>query len=188
MFQPITIDTKALDNVLQTIAKKLGKDYPAFTLRVARRAGLRLEERVSEYPPKQTGVPLPATYTRTSMAKKAYKRPDGHVVRPGDQFQSKFKSQKAQGGFFVRVYRGDISIPYKRTGTLGKSITSTVERRGDDVIIRIGSNLDYAQPVIGSPQAPYFKDYWTPLQDNVENAIDDVREGIFNDVFEYLGI
>jgi hypothetical protein len=80
---------------------------------------------------------------------------------------SKFASQKQQGR--VALLFRERAIPYRRTGTLGKSITSqTLPDFVGGVIVLVGTNVQYAPYVIGkTEQADYHKGNWTPLEDDV---------------------
>jgi hypothetical protein len=131
-------------------------------LKAGQAAGVAAESVVSPYPT-ATGKPLAVWYTR--------QRKDGTT------YKSKFKSAKQQGYVMALAARG--LIPYKRTGTLGRSITS--EARNASVIgvdIVIGSNRKYAPLVIGKPpqQSHYHQGNWTPLADNVERNVQTIAD------------
>jgi hypothetical protein len=68
---------------------------------------------------------------------------------------------------------------YRRTGQLGRSISTKVQALNDIVVGEIGTNLDYAPHVIsseatpnGGPQAWMHKDRWWTLQGVVDGAMD----------------
>jgi hypothetical protein len=114
--------------------------------RVARKIGAAAEASVSAYPP-PSGKPMPAVYDR--------------IDAQGNPYKSKFK-------------RGEIRIPYRRTGRLGASITSDIEVKSADASAStfVGTNVAYAPYVIGTPgampgQAPYHTGTWTPLEDDL---------------------
>jgi hypothetical protein len=139
--------------------------------------GVVAEKQVSPYPP-QSHAPLPKKYLRSSIV-------------DGELFYSKFESQRHQGKVFSLIAAG--VIPYRRTGQLGRSITSDVTGVSPvDVTVSIGTNTDYAPLVIGDPetqQSPYHRgvttqgmDFktrtagayqmgaWTPLQVDMERG------------------
>lgn len=74
---------------------------------------------------------------------------------------------------------------HRRTGTLGRSITTRVEDAGDGVKGVIGTNVSvktessgYAQYVIGDPQAWMHQGRWWQLVKEVEKHSDDVVNAI----------
>jgi hypothetical protein len=68
---------------------------------------------------------------------------------------------------------------YRRTGQLGRSITTRVEPGDDSIVGFIGTNIEYAQYVIDKDeQAWMHKGRWWNLQDVVENNLDKVTEYI----------
>lgn len=141
---------------------------------VGKRMGVAAESVVSQYPP-QTRKPLEKVYTRTSVA--------GKKTRP---WKSKYKSDKQQ--FYVtQVLAKNGSIPYRRTGTLGRSITSqVVQATPVSVSVAIGSAIPYAKYVIGAPpdQSKYHEGNWTPLVANIEanlSKINTVAQETLND-------
>lgn len=128
----------------------------------ARAAGAAAEAEVSEYPAKKNFT-LPKYYTRTDAF--------GRTVRP---YKSKFKSA-AQQYFVVVVLGKKGKIPYRRTGTLGKSITSRITSiTPTGATVAVGTNVPYGPRVIGTPaQGQYFhhRGTWTPLETNIQNAL-----------------
>lgn len=128
-------------------------------VRAGNEAAVVLEEGISPYP-ETTGNELPLFYVRT--------RKDGTTYR------SKFKNKKQQAK--VMQLARDGKIPYKRTGTLGKSITTQVKKAGrGKVRISIGSDRDYAPYVIGDDQeqSHYHRGNWTPIVEDVDAALPD---------------
>jgi hypothetical protein len=129
-------------------------------LNAGRKVGVAAEGLVSAYPP-ASGNPLPLYYTRT------------HVSGPdkGKQFTSKFKSQAQQRLVMALVAKG--KIPYRRSGTLGRSITSVPALAGSGVVIvHVGSNLSYAAYVIDKVmQSHYHIGTWTPLPDDIQRGL-----------------
>jgi hypothetical protein len=110
--------------------------------------------------PAPSGKPLKAVYAR--------RRRDGTV------YKSKFKSERQRYKVMGMVAKG--LIPYKRTGGLANSMTSTVEAldsAGNGVIVTVGTNKPYARFVIDLPppggnQSRYHDGTWTPLRTQIE--------------------
>ena len=114
-----------------------------------KRMGVAAESVVPPYPP-ASGKPLPKIYNRQR--------------KDGSSYLSKFKNAAMQGAVFALVNAG--KIPYKRTGMLGRSITSGIaDLTGSSVTVKIGSALKFAPLVIGddTQQAPYHKGTWWQL-------------------------
>lgn len=125
-------------------------------------AGVAAESVVSPYP-QASGKPLALFYTR--------RRADGST------YLSKFKTMKQQAKVMSLAKQG--KIPYKRTGTLGRSITSEAQNataNGVDVVI--GTNRKYAPYVIGSPpmQSHYHMGTWTPLADDMQRNVNTIAD------------
>lgn len=127
-----------------------------------RAAGVAAESVVSPYPP-PSGKPLPIYYTRTSIV-------------TGKQFKSKFKSLAQQRYVLALAARG--KIPYKRTGILGKSITSDISNlTSQSVTVSIGTNKGYAPFVIDKyRQSHYHMGNWTPLQTDIERGLPTISD------------
>lgn len=126
-----------------------------------RAAGVAAESVISPYPP-PSGRPLDRFYQRTNAEGKTY--------------LSKFKSRRQQGYVLSLAARG--LIPRRRTGQLGRSITSDVrDVSADGVTVVVGTNLNYAPFVIDRYRmSAYHKGTWTPLQDDVERGLPIVIE------------
>lgn len=142
-------------------------------LRSAQAAGVTAEGAVSEYP-RASGKPLAVYYTRTSADGKTYK--------------SKFKSLKQQR--YVMALAADGKIPYRRTGTLGRSITSTAAASGRTAAVRVGTNRTYAKYVIGdapAPQSHYHQGTWTPLSEDLLKARPDIVTAFVNRLSAEIG-
>lgn len=123
----------------------------------ARKAAVAAESVVSPYP-RPSRKSLPALYTRQRKS--------------GTTYKSKFKSLKQQRMVFHLLALG--RIPYKRTGLLGRSITSDVARAdAREAVIVIGSNAPHAPLVIGTPpvQAAYHRGNWRPLADDIQRGL-----------------
>lgn len=131
-------------------------------LYAGKRVGMAAEQVVQDdLYPTASGKALPLFYTRT------------HESGPnkGKQYLSKFKSSKQQRLVMALVASG--KIPYRRTGTLGKSILSRASAAGEGmVIVAIGSNLSYAPYVIDLlMQSHYHMGTWQPIQTDIQKAL-----------------
>lgn len=125
-------------------------------------AGVAAESFVSPYP-QASGKPLAKFYTRTR--------------RDGSTYKSKFKSMKQQR--FVMGLAAQGKIPYKRTGTLGRSITSEAQNAtANSVDVVIGSNRKHAPFVIGQPpiQSHYHMGTWTPLETDITRNVSKIAD------------
>ena len=54
-----------------------------------------------------------------------------------------WKSEKQRRWFFAALREGRISVPYRRTGTLGRRWTTEVSRQGDDLVGKVGNVTAY---------------------------------------------
>lgn len=154
---PYDIDLSAAQSLLNTIDSMFDvAEIDDLLLYVGQRIGVAAEEKVSAYPA-PSGNALPLYYTR--------QRKDGST------FKSKFKSLAQQRKVMSLVKQG--KVPYRRTGTLGKSLTSAVNIAAYGVAdVRIGSNLDYAPYVIDKErQSHYHMGTWNTIQDDIEGAL-----------------
>ena len=126
-----------------------------------------------EYPPDPGGRELTLYYPR--------------VDANGRMYLSKFKSLAQQRKVFWLGNRN--KIPYKRTGTLGKSITHQVVQVDNGVAVSVGTNLFYAPVVIGPKlvQSHYhIVTGWISLPDNLGNHTDDFEELIKTTLDGYI--
>lgn len=127
------------------------------------RMGVRAERAFDEYPI-ASGAPLAAVYTR--------ERADGST------YQSKFKTARQQGYVMRLAKQG--RIPYRRTGRLGRSITSRVDvdGAGASVTVRVGSSDPKAPYVIGGPneQSNYHAGTWPSLPQRLAEQFDDIYD------------
>lgn len=72
-----------------------------------------------------------------------------------------FKSAKQRAFVIAAIKRGDIQVPYRRSGDYGRSFEKSPI--ADGLVLR--SNLAYAPYVRGEPQASYHKGNWTTLDE-----------------------
>lgn len=159
---PFDINLGEVNPLLNRMRTTLGSSAVNASLLVTgRKVGVAAEGVVQEdmYPP-ASGKPLPLHYTR--------RRKDGST------YKSKFKSLKQQRKVMSLVKNG--KVPYRRTGTLGKSITSTAQLSGNGVTVTVGSKLKSAPYVIDAErQSHYHKGTWTPIQVALQKALPMLR-------------
>jgi hypothetical protein len=140
---PIEITSDAFERAMDRIA---ALDDPQVFARVtfdaARAAGVKAESLAKDYPrPRNTTMQAVRGVT--------------------------FLTDKQRRFFFAALRDGRIKVPYRRTGQLGNSITSAPFQEAGKVGFFVGTNLDYAQWVIGKrdDQAAYHRDWWTPFDE-----------------------
>jgi hypothetical protein len=121
---------------------------------VGKKVGVAAEETAIVYP-LQSGKPLPLFYTR--------KRPDGTT------YKSKFKNMRQQRKVMGLIAKG--KVPYRRTGLLGRTVTSDVlEATPNGATVGVGTNDQKAKYVVDADnQSFYHKGHWTTIQDNLAN-------------------
>lgn len=126
-----------------------------------RATGVAAESVVSPYPP-ASGKPLAKFYPRQD--------------RQGRTYVSKFKSIRQQHFVMGLVAQG--KVPYRRTGLLGRSITSDVSDVSPiGVTVKVGTNVSYAPFVIDRDrQSHYFQGNWIPLQNDIENNMNVITD------------
>lgn len=76
-----------------------------------------------------------------------------------------FVSDKSRKYFFAALKAGQIQVPYRRTGDLGRMWTQTPSSDG----LTLTSGVPYSERVIGQRQAAYFKGVW-PTTEMVARA------------------
>lgn len=107
-----------------------------------------------------------------------------------------FKNAHQRRHVMWLIRTGQITVPYRRTGGLGRSVTSwhglapgalsRVDTLGDVVRGVIGTSLDYAKPVIDEDnQAEYHQGTWWTLQGVVRDNLKGVVK-IFRDKLKDL--
>ena len=159
----------ALDEVqplLNTVRDVFSQQTATEILLIAAdQVGLAAEEvapggRRNPYPP-QTHNPLPLFYERTNAK--------------GETYRSKFKSLRQQRKVMALINEG--AIPYRRTGTLGKSFTHSVPHVvGPGVVqVEVGTKLAYAPYVVDiDVQSHYHLGNWKTLQADLYGALNDL--------------
>lgn len=141
----LALIARVRDAVTDTADRRAGLEY------AGRRAGAVAEQLAGEYPV-ASGRPLAVFYDRTDANGRAYK--------------SKFKSLRQQRKVILLGKQG--KIPTRRSGLLGRTMTSDAISNGDGVVINVGTNDPSAKYVIGKEtQSHYHEGTWTPLQDRI---------------------
>jgi hypothetical protein len=167
----ISAATRLLDTASQVLSPAGVTDV---LLYAADRVGAAAEELIpgastqTPYPP-QTHNPLPLYYDRMSAPVYRTRTVNGiktrEMVKPPQPYKSKFKSLKQQR--YVMALIGKGKIPYRRTGTLGKSFTHSqpVVITPGLVQVSVGTNLSYAPYVVGQgTQSHYHQGNWPTLE------------------------
>lgn len=190
MADSVQYDDKEVRELLEKAGAVFLEGTPAYTdilEGAGRKVGVRAEELAGEYPPAPRR-PLNPYYQRVHVNTTDKPRPTD-----GQPYLSKWKSSKQQGYFFASLADGDITLPYKRTGYLGASMTSDVEVTANGVIVEVGSPLGYAPLVIGneSEQSYYHAETgWESLGDQLDEASDVLLntfvDGVVEGVEAYL--
>lgn len=86
-----------------------------------------------------------------------------------------FKSSKQRRWFFWAMQNGKITVPYRRTGTLGKSWTTEVHSLASDLQGIVGNVRPYAPYVQDDErQAAIHKGRWGTVQDAVRRKANEV--------------
>lgn len=180
----IILHSERLDRVLaKACTLSTALPWETLTEKAAYRAAERAVERKVEYPP-YLRAPMPQLYTRTPQKRSHTWTPrqrrwffanlrEGNIQLHAGPYPSKFKAFKHQFGFFSRLTRGEIVLPYNRSGALGNSLTYRLHVQFPRAGFVMGSNRDYAPKVIGdeTQQAPYHRGHWTPLAEQVRDNI-----------------
>ncbi|MDD5001487.1 MAG: hypothetical protein PHO55_10960 [Thiomonas arsenitoxydans] len=128
---------------------------------VGRVVGEEVISLIGEYPP-ASGNELPLYYTRVDAKGRSYK--------------SKFKSLRQQRRVFALIREG--KVPYRRTGTLGKSLTWDIESSSAErVVVVVGTNIPYGPLVYDEErQSHYHRGTWTPIQVTIRDNLPALAE------------
>ena len=105
-----------------------------------------------------------------------------------------FKTAKQRRWFFWALRTGQITVPYRRTMTLGRSITtfkgkgslSEVKPINEGVRGVIGTAIPYAQYVVGPQQAEVHRGKWWLLLDEVKKHLGKVTDIIQTEINRML--
>jgi hypothetical protein len=155
---PFDLDLREAQPVLDNFQAVFGLTAVTEILLIAAdKTGAYAEGLISDYPP-ASGKPLPVYYDRTNVK--------------GERIRSKFKTLRQQHKVMALAAEG--KIPYRRTGTLGKSILHSVPVAISPGVVetRIGSKLSYAPYVLDiEEQSHYHRGTWTPIQTDFRNGM-----------------
>lgn len=156
---PTPFDAAKMEELLTQISQVIDGDKRQSLFEyIGKKVGDKGEEAVSAYAPLPNGRPLALYYLLNGK-------------------RSKFKSKKQQGWFFSSLKKGRFTLPYKRSGELGRSITSKVTATADGVQVLIGTtpNVEsWAKYVIGSEEQQshyHAQSGWQPLSEDVAHAL-----------------
>ena len=81
------------------------------------------------------------------------------------------------------IRRGDIQIPYRRTGDLGTKWAKQPFNGG--MVLR--SEVGYSEIVIGEQQAEYFKGTWPTLSKTISDLEGDIALAAAAEIVETIG-
>ena len=149
-------DAAKLDALLEQIQTVIDDtERQALFQYVGEKVGAKAEEAASVYAPSPGGRPLALYYMLNGKP-------------------SKFKSAKQRGYFFAALRQGKIKLPFRRDGTLGRSITSKVTATPTSAQILVGTTdnvSSYAKYVIGDEeQSEYHKQTgWKPISEDIKH-------------------
>lgn len=114
-----------------------------------------------------------------TVTDRAVKYVHGQVPRYPAASRSPYPFKSRKQYWFVRlsIKEGTMQVPYRRSGMLGRSITTQVKKVGTDVVGTIGTADVKAPWVISSeavgsrgPQSMYHQGVWFTLQQIVKDA------------------
>lgn len=171
----ITIKDAALLKILDELAFRFS---PQGRKIILSEVGQRIAERFEFIYPDQTNAPLEKWY-----------------VWGDDGKRHKFKSLKAQRGFFAALERGDIKIPYDRTREMADSMQVELIAGDDSLNVRLTvpqRGKFNPEWVIGVRQARYFekRTFWRPLRfmaEQQETAFIEVTNTVFDEFLSEIG-
>ncbi|HHH39025.1 MAG TPA: HK97 gp10 family phage protein [Sedimenticola sp.] len=94
-----------------------------------------------------------------------------------------FVSEQQRRWFFAALNAGAITVPYARTGTLGRSWTDEIRQESDGLVGEVGNNVVYGPYVQGhETQALYHAGNWQTDQEVADalfpSILDDFDEAI----------
>jgi hypothetical protein len=171
----LTIKDSGLQKLLDEIERHFS---PQGRKIILSEVGQRIADRFEFIYPEQTNAPLEKWY-----------------VWGDDGKRHKFKSLKAQKGFFAALKRGDIQVPYDRTQKLGESLRFELIAGDDSLNVRVTvpqKGRFNPEWVIGVRQARYFekRTFWRPLRfmvEQQETTFIEAATDVFNEVLADLG-
>ena len=167
----VRIDDSQVNSLLAQLSTMLSDEQMARLLfYLGDRIGVLAENIARPYPPAKR-LPLPLYYTLNGKP-------------------SKFKSEKQRRYVMAHIRDGSIRIPYAQTGMLGNSITHTTSIVGTSVEVTVGTNLAYAQYVIGPPgvQSAFMAlKGWQPLEQKLAGNDDRFTNQLQGDLGTFIG-
>lgn len=187
--------TRLLDTIEQVLSPGAIGDTLLYAADIVGHAALELMPGASTgtpYPP-QTNNPLPLYYERMSAPVYRYRTVNGvrqktdEILVPSQPYKSKFKSAKQQAFVIMQARRG--LIPYRRTGTLGKSFTSSkpILISSNIAEVSVGTNLDYAPYVVGRGiQSHYHQGNWPILEDALAEGAQTLQNTAMIAIVSYI--
>lgn len=96
---------------------------------------------------------------------------------PSSGYHMVFKSDKQRRFFFAALRDGRITVPYRRTGTLGRRWTTSVSNSGLDIRGEVGNVTNYG-PFVQSAesQAPIHQGRWRTAERVVEEMEPQIQD------------
>lgn len=105
---------------------------------------------------------------------------------PPAGFHVEFVSERQRRYFFWALRTGEIVVPYRRTGTLGRLWTTKVEGQGADLVGTVGNAVPYARYVMGEGmQAAVHQGRW-PTAESVARESTPQIVGYFSEAMEEI--
>jgi hypothetical protein len=104
--------------------------------------------------------------------------------------QMTWKSARQRRGFFAALNRGEIRVPYRRTGHLGRSWSFRVQRDREETIGEIGNNV--SDPRTGKRYGPYVMSHESQARihrgiwDTDKSVVDQESQRIFGIFDRYI--
>lgn len=96
---------------------------------------------------------------------------------PPSGYHMVFKSDKQRRFFFAALRDGRITVPYRRTGTLGRRWTTSVSNSGMDIRGEVGNVTNYG-PFVQSAesQAPIHQGRWRTAERVVQEMEPQIQD------------
>lgn len=171
----ITIKDAGLFKILDELSLRFS---PQGRKIILSEVGQRIAKRFEFIYPEQTNAPLEKWY-----------------IWGDDGKRHKFKSLKAQRGFFAALRRGDAKVPYDRTEEMAESLYFELIAGEDSLNVRfiIPQRGDFNPNwVVGVRQARYFekRTFWRPLRfmaEQQETAFIEVTNEVFDEFLAEIG-
>lgn len=118
-----------------------------------------------------------ATNEMLGLARAYPEYPGEGYLTLGGTLPGGFYTERQRRFFFAALANGDITVPYKRTFGLRDSWERTLESTASGFIAHLRTGDPVANIVEDAErQASMFQDYWEPVQESLDNALDFFRE------------